>query len=279
MTIKLITDSTADLPPALAQELRITVIPCYVHFGTETYRDHIDMKADEFYRRLAQSQALPTTSAPSPGTFVEAYQQAAAEGDEILSVHLSAKLSATMSSALLAKEQIGSGFRVEVIDSQSVSMGLGLLVIAAAKAAKSGATLDEVCELVQRAIPRTHLFALLDTLEYLQKGGRIGRAQALLGTLLNIKPLITVQEGEVSPLERVRTRARGLQRLRELAEALPRPQALAVLYSTTLGEAETLAQQLEPLCPNSEIYRSTFCPALGAHTGPGILGLAAIAGE
>ncbi|MFQ5825826.1 MAG: DegV family protein [Dehalococcoidia bacterium] len=279
MPIKVITDSTADLPPALAQELGITVIPCYVHFGTEAYRDHIDMEADEFYRRLAQSRALPTTSAPSPGTFVEAYQQAAAEADEILSIHLSAKLSATMSSALLAKEQIGPGFRVEVIDSQSVSMGLGLLVTAAAKAVKSGANLDEACELLRQTIHRTHLFALLDTLEYLKKGGRIGRAQALLGTLLNIKPLITVREGEVSPLERVRTRARGLQRLRELAEALPRPQALAVLYSTTPEEAEKLAQQLEPLCPSGEVYRSIFSPVLGAHCGPGTLGLAAIAGE
>ncbi|MEE8473511.1 MAG: DegV family protein [Dehalococcoidia bacterium] len=279
MAIKVITDSTADIPPALVQELGITIVPLYVHFGTETFRDRLDMEAEEFYQRLVRSQALPTTSAPSPGTFTEAYREAAEGADGVLSIHLSAKLSATVSSALLARDEMGPGLRVEVVDSQSVSMGLGLLVIAAARAIRSGASLDEASELLRQAIPRTHVYALLDTLEYLKKGGRIGKAQALLGSLLNIKPLIAIRQGEVLPLERVRTRSRGLQRLKELAEGLPNPQGMAVLYTPSSQEAQTLAGQIKHLCPGGEIHMSTLSPVLGAHCGPGTIGLGAIAGE
>ncbi len=274
MTVKVITDSTADLPPALAEELGITVVPLNVHFGTEVYRDGVEITADEFYRRLVTASRLPTTSQPTPGDFLSAYDEMGQTTDEILSVHVSAKLSGTMNSATQAREEYGGACRIEIIDSLQGSMGLGMLAIAAAEAARRGDSLDDVVTETRAAIPKVGFIGLLDTLEYLEKGGRIGKAQAFMGSLLRIKPLLTIRDGEAHPLERARTRAKGVDRMCELVQAEMPLKDLAVVYTTTPDEARALAQRLQSFLPQGEVILSQVGPVVGTYLGPGVLGVA-----
>ena len=274
MTVKVITDSTADLPPALAEELEITVVPLNVHFGTEVYRDGVEITADEFYRRLVTASRLPTTSQPTPGDFLSAYDEMGQTTDEILSVHISAKLSGTMNSATQAREEYGGESRIEIIDSLQGSMGLGMLAIAAAEAARRGGSLDDVVAETRAAIPNVGFMGLVDTLEYLEKGGRIGKAQAFVGSLLRIKPLLTIRDGEAHPLERARTRAKGVDRMCELVQAEMPLKDLAVVYTTTPDEARSLAQRLQSYLPQGEVILSQVGPVVGTYLGPGVLGVA-----
>ena len=274
MTVKVITDSTADLPPALAEELGITVVPLNVHFGTEVYRDGVEITADEFYRRLVTASRLPTTSQPTPGDFLSAYDEMGQTTDEILSVHISAKLSGTMNSATQAREEYGGESRIEIIDSLQGSMGLGMLAIAAAEAARRGGSLDDVVTETRAAIPKVGFIGLLDTLEYLEKGGRIGKAQAFVGSLLRIKPLLTIRDGEAHPLERARTRAKGVDRMCELVQAEMPLKDLAVVYTTTPDEARALGQRLQSYLPQGEVILSQVGPVVGTYLGPGVLGVA-----
>ena len=274
MTVKVITDSTADLPPALAEELGITVVPLNVHFGTEVYRDGVEITADEFYRRLVTASRLPTTSQPTPGDFLSAYDEMGQTTDEILSVHISAKLSGTMNSATQAREEYGGESRIEIIDSLQGSMGLGMLAIAAAEAARRGGSLDDVVTETRAAIPKVGFIGLVDTLEYLEKGGRIGKAQAFVGSLLRIKPLLTIRDGEAHPLERARTRAKGVDRMCELVQAEMPLKDLAVVYTTTPDEARALAQRLRSFLPQGEVILSQVGPVVGTYLGPGVLGVA-----
>lgn len=182
MTVKIVTDSTSDLPQNVAEELGITVVPLNVHFGLDTYRDGVDMKADDYYKRLLEGTILPKTSAPSPGTFKDCYESLAEHADGIVSIHISSKLSGTFEAALNGKQEAGGNCKIEVINSYSVSMGLGLLAIIAAKAAGAGATIEEIVDLVQNSINRVWMIGALDSLEFLQKGGelvklRLGWAQ------------------------------------------------------------------------------------------------------
>ena len=274
MPVKVVTDSTADLPPALAKELGITVVPLNVHFGTEVYRDGVEIFPDEFYRRLVSSPRLPTTSQPTVGDFLRSYQELSQDTDEILSVHISAKLSGTMNSATQAREQFQGDCRIEIMDSLQGSLGLGMAAIAAGRAAQRGAGLDEVVEDTRRAIPQVRFFGLLDTLKYLEKGGRIGKAQAFAGSLLQIKPILTTKDGEVHPLERARSRAKGIERLYQLAQEHMPVDGLAVAYSTTPDDAQALAQRLKPLLPGGEVFVSQVGPVVGTYLGPGILAIA-----
>ena len=274
MTVKVITDSTADLPPALAEELGITVVPLNVHFGTEVYRDGVEITADEFYRRLVTASRLPTTSQPTPGDFLSAYDEMGQTTDEILSVHISAKLSGTMNSATQAREEYGGACRIEIIDSLQGSMGLGMLAIAAAEAARRGDSLDDVVTETRATISKVGFIGLLDTLEYLEKGGRIGKAQAFMGSLLRIKPLLTIRDGEAHPLERARTRAKGVDRMCELVQAEMPLKNLAVVYTTTPDEARALAQRLQSYLPQVEVILSQVGPVVGTYLGPGVLGVA-----
>ncbi len=276
MTVKIVTDSTSDLPKELAQELGITVVPLNVHFGTDTFRDGEGMTADQFYHRLLTSPALPKTSAPSPGAFRECYSQLGRETAEIVSIHISSKLSGTYEAALTGQRDLGDHCRVEVIDSQTVTLGLGLLAVAAAKAARSGATMDEVIKLVKSYMERVYMASTMDSLEYLQKGGRIGRAQAWLGSLLAIKPIISVSGGEVVPLERVRTYSRAVARVYELLEEHLPAKELAVMYSTDPVEADKLMAYLHEAFPQQPAYLARFGPVLGTYMGPGCLAIAAI---
>jgi len=279
MTVKVVTDSTSDIPVKVAQELGITVVPLYVHFGNEIYQDGVDLSADEFYHKLVTESKLPKTSTPSSGVFTETYERLAAETDEIVSIHISTKLSATYNSALVGKGGMKVACRVEVIDSFSASIGLGLIVITAAKAALAGANLDQIKAMVTQTIPRTHYFGMVDTLEYLYKGGRIGKAQAFLGSVLNVKPLLVVRDGEVYPLERVRGRSKALARICELAKKFHQIKEMAIAHATTPDELEVLAERLAPLFPHGQIYKSRCGATIGTYLGPGCLTVAVIEEE
>ena len=268
MPVKIVTDSSADLPEGLVKELGITVIPLYVRFGEEVYRDRVDMSEDEFYQRLTEGSVHPNTTQPSPQDFVDVYQELAPGADGIVSIHLSAKLSGTCSSALQAKEMVGKKCPVEIVDSEVLSMALGLIVLAAAEAAKAGKSIDEVVAEVRQAVSEIHLLALLDTLEYLQKGGRIGKAKALLGSILNVKPILTLREGEVVPAGQVRTRTKGIDRLFEFVEGMANIKQLAVVHSTTPDEAQALAERLGVIFDKEKIIMSRLGPVLGTHIGP-----------
>jgi len=273
VSVKVVTDSTADLPPELARRFGIEVVPLYVHFGEETRQDGVDIGPDEFYRRLVQSQRLPTTSAPSPGAFQDVYSRLLKEADGVISIHISSKLSATHNSAVLAGEQVKG--KVEVIDSLTCSMALGLLAVAAGRMAKDGMGLQELAREVSALVPRAYVFGLLDTLEYLVKGGRIGKATALLGSLLNIKPLLVVKAGEAHDLAKVRTRARAIEKLCQIAESFRSIKGMAVLHTTTREEAEALARRMAAHY-EGEIHMARFGPVMGTYVGPRALGIAVL---
>jgi DegV family protein with EDD domain len=273
MTIKLITDSLADINHDVAKDLGITVVPVYVRFGEQVYRDRVEITTEEFYHRLVHDSAFPTTTQPTPQDFIDAYTKLSEEADEILVVNLSSKLSGTYQSALQAKEMFGGKCRIEVIDSQLVVMGLGLVVIAAAKAIKAGANLDEAAAMVRRAMPISHSIMYFDTLKYLAKGGRIGKAKGLLGALLSVKQVLTLKDGEVSPQTRVRTRASGINYMYDYVAGFSGIEELAVEHATTPHEAEKLADRLSDIFPREKIYISTVSPVIGAYVGPQVLSI------
>lgn len=272
--VKIVTDSTADLPRAISEDLGITVVPLNVHFGEVVYRDQVDLDSDQFFNLLATSAELPKTSQPSPGRFEETYRQLGPDGSQIVSIHLSSKLSGTLHSAELARDAVRAITPVEVLDSHSASLGLGLIAMAAAEAARAGADEREVVSLVRRLAQNVHILFFVDTLEYLQRGGRIGRASAFLGTLLNIRPILRLEEGEVQPAEKVRTRSKAIDRLVEFVELFPSIERLAVIHSSlSSNEAETLLKRLEPLYPREKIIVNRYGPVIGTHAGPGGLGV------
>ncbi len=271
MTIRIVTDSTADLPKQLVEELGITVVPVYLRFGEEVYRDRVDMSEDEFYRRLEKTTVHPSTVQPGPQDFLEVYRKLSPKADGIVSIHVSAKLSGTCNSALMAKDMLDTKCPVEVVDSQMVTMGLGLIVIVAATMAKKGESIDKIVKEVKKTIPKIHVLCLFDTLKYLLLGGRIGKVKALLGSILSVKPMITIKDGELVPAGQVRTRAKGIDKLLEFGQNAKNIQDLAVVHSTTPDEAQNLAKQLGPTFDRKRIRMSRVGPALGVHAGPGTL--------
>jgi DegV family protein with EDD domain len=274
MTIKIVTDSTADLPPALAEELGITVVPLYVRFGDKTYRDRVDITEDEFYQRLMNDPIHPNTSQPTPQDFANVYRELSKQADGIVSIHISGKLSGTCNSALQAKELVAAECPVEVVDSEMVSMGLGLLATEAATIANSGKGLQQVVEEVKQSISSTHVWALFDTLKYLALGGRIGKAKALLGTILNVKPILVVKDGEMAPASQARTRAKGIGMLCGFVNTVMDIQDLSIVYSTTPDEAQVLADRIGAIFDRSRIRLARLGPVLGVHAGPGALAVA-----
>lgn len=277
MSVKVITDSTSDMPPEIAARLGISVIPQKVIFGTEELRDGVDITGDEFYRRLVSSAALPTTSQASVGEFVELYESVAPGADGIVSVHVSSGVSGTVNSAQQAAQQANIGCEVRVIDSLQASMATGLIAIEAAICANDGGDLAQVAECAQNAAARAELFVLMDTLEYLQKGGRIGKARATIGSLLKIKPMIILREGVVHELGKERTHRRGMQKLQSVAEDFAPLDDVCVLYSTTPDEARDLAAQLGALLPSDkEPIIAQIGPSVGVYAGPSTIGVAAL---
>jgi len=277
--IAFVTDSISGLPADQVEKYRVTVVPLQVIFGTESFRDGIDLTQRQFFDRLKASHTLPTTSQPSVTDFEEAYQKLVddPEVDSIISVHVSSRLpSGTYSSAAQAAERVATGHnkKVTVIDSWSAYMGEGLMVIDGARAAEGGASHEDVVKLIEDMRSRVKILLLVDTLEYLQRGGRIGGAQALLGGLLNIKPILHVDEGRVEPLERVRTRRKAMERLVEIGAemAAGRPVQIAVGHAEAEEDARTLSAMAHQKMTVVEEFTSDLGPVISTHTGPGVLG-------
>jgi len=276
MTIRIVTDSTCDLPQEYVKQHGITVIPLIITVGSQEFLDGVDITRPQFYARLPEMDPSPKTAAPGPEVFRQAYERLAAEGaEEVLSIHISHKLSATVDSARQAAAET-SAARVTAYDSRQLSLGTGFGVQAAAKAAAQGATLPEILDLLAGQIARTYVFAALDTLEFMRRGGRMSGAIAALGTLLQVKPILKMYDGEPTA-ERARTRARALQRLRDLlAEHVPYDRA-AILHSGAEQQAREFLEHVDDLLPRGDIWMEEINPVIGAHIGPGVVGFAGVA--
>ncbi len=274
--VAIVTDSTSSLTQAMGQERGIHVVPTHVAFGTQIYRDGIDLDADLFYRLLRESKRLPTTSQPTAADFVQAYSALSAQAEAIVSIHISHKMSATLDSALSARRELPH-VPIYVIDSRSVSIGLGLMAIAAARAAAVGQDAATVVRLVEELIPKMNLIFTVETLEYLHKGGRIGGAAALAGFALNIKPVLYVKDGRIEPLEKPRTRRRAIERMLELVAeqaGASRLMHAAVFHCAAPDAAQNLAEQLAFRYECKGLLTVEAGPIIGTHAGPGTLGVA-----
>ena len=276
MTVKIVTDSVADLPLELADELGITVVPLNVVFGNEIYRDGVDLTTDDFYRKLAENKVLPTTSTPPLQTFIEVYENLANETDEILVITISRKLSATGESALKAVESVQKKCRIKIIPSEWAMMAEGLLVIEAAKGANSGGNLDELIQITNRNISRLSMRIAFDTLEYLKRGGRIGKAKALLGSMLNVNPILGIKNGEVFPFGQERSRNKAMHNLYKFVTGFSRIEGLAVEDATTPDEADEFVERIKVVFPEAPIYRSKVSPVIGTNVGPRVIGVSVL---
>jgi DegV family protein with EDD domain len=274
MTVKVVTDSACDIPAELVEELGITVVPIYVMFGQKAFRDRIDLGTDEFFERLVHNNVHPTTSVPSPKDFANVYNELAKETDEIISIHITSQESGTYNSALLGKELVEGNCRVEVVDSKSVSMSMGMLVIAAAREAMAGKSLDQVADFVRRLVPTLHLMILVDTLRYVIRGGRLNKPTGLVGSVLRVRPLLTVKEGDLSVVGVARTKAKAVERLVTFAKSFSRVKEIAVAYTTEHDEARHLLDRLKAAFPDATSYLTRVGPSLGTHAGPGAMGVA-----
>jgi len=268
MTVKIVTDSVCDLPPEVTKELGITIVPLNVRFGDEVYRDGIDMTAEEFYRRLQYDKILPVTSVPTPATFAEIYNKVAEETDEILVIMLTSKLSGTYQVAVQSIGLMKRKCRVEVIDSGLAVMAQGMVVITAARAAQAGASFDEVVDITRRNLKRADMRAAFDTLEYLRRGGRIGAAQAFLGSVLKINPIIMLKDGVVQPAGRERSWTKIIEHLTRFVTSHSYIEEIAIEDAMCPDDAELLAERVSPRFPKERIFRSKIGPVIGTHTGP-----------
>jgi DegV family protein with EDD domain len=264
-----VTDSTADLPIEWRDQYNIEVVPLKVLFGTETFRDGVDIDNEEFFRKLSTATKLPTTSAPSPGEFAEVYERLAKDHDGCISIHIGEQLSATAEAARVGAQSV-EGFNVNVIDSESVTMPIAFLCQIAAQCE----SLEEATAAVKGRAPKCRVLALLDTLRYLEMGGRLNRAQAMIGTMLDLKPLLLVAEGGMpKPVDRVRTRSRAIPRMIEFFRGDMPVEHVAVVHAQAADEAEQIAAGLRKELPDHEIPIGQIGSVLGTHTGPKALGL------
>jgi DegV family protein with EDD domain len=273
--VAIVTDGISSMTQAMGQEHGVRVVPIYVLFGTQTYRDGIDLDPERFYRLLHDNQQLPTTSQPTVADFVPLYTELSCQAEAIVSIHASKKVSATVDSARAARKELPDA-PIHVVDSRTLSMGQGLMVIAAARAVAEGRDADEIIQLVEELIPKTHVIFTVETLEYLRRGGRIGGATALLGTALSIKPVLHMENGQVEPLEKPRTRKRAVGRLLDLmAERVGASKEVhaAVMHCDAPDEAERLAGQLAARFQCAELFTVEAGPTIGTHGGPGTLGV------
>jgi DegV family protein with EDD domain len=265
---RVVTDSTSDVPPDWRQRYGIEVLPLRVMFGQESFRDGVDLTTDEFVARLERSDSLPTTAAPAPGDFAEVYRKLAGECDAIVSVHIGSNLSATVEAARVGAASV-EGVRVHVVDSRTVGMPVAFLCQAAAECESA----EQAVEAVEARIPKTKILALLDTLRYLEKGGRIGRAQYLVGSLLDMKAIVGLYDGTVQAVDRVRTRRRAVERLVALLRLDLPVERLNVMYSTAPEDAESVRRELAAELPDLEVGLGRIGAVLGTHVGPRALGL------
>jgi DegV family protein with EDD domain len=275
MTIKIVTDSTCDLPEAIVARYGITVVPLYINFGDQSYLDGVELSRQEFYERLPDCDPPPTTAVPGTEMFRQAYKRLADEGaTEVLSIHISISLSATVDVARLAAKET-EAVPVTVLDSRQLSLGTGFLVQTAALAAAEGRSMDEIIPLLEEQISRSHVFAALDTLEFLRRSGRMSRVMAGLGSVLQIKPLLKMYDGNPTS-ERVRTRKRVSKRLISLLSDLVPLEQVALVHTHAPDRAEDLRQQVQHLLPEGEVPSVDINPVIGAHIGPGAVGFACV---
>jgi DegV family protein with EDD domain len=269
--VRIVTDSTADLSEAQQQGAGISVVPLNVRFGDQVYKDHVELSGEEFFARLKASSQLPKTSQPSVGDFEDVFRRHRDAGDDVVAVLISSKVSGTFGSAEMAAKAV-DGDHIEVIDSLTASMALGFLALEGAALAKSGASRSDVAQRIRSLVPKTHVLAAVDTLTFLEKGGRIGRAGALLGSLLHVKPLITLQDGLVAPLGRARGRVQAVDKLVELLGRDGKLTHLAVLHGAALADAERLRERVAGNYPGMEIPFAEIGAVIGTYTGPGVIG-------
>ena len=273
MTVRIVTDSSCDLPQAMADALGIRIVPLSVRFGDTEYIDRTTITATEFWSKCAASATLPETAAPSPGSFEETYRSLAAEGaTAIVVVALSSDLSATMQSAELAARAVAPGIDVRIVDSRNASMGLGLTVLACAELAKTGASADEVVARAQSVIPRTRVFAALDTLDNLKKGGRIGGAKAMLATVMSIKPLISVTNGLVEEAGKQRTRSKALAHLVEILRNQEVPIERLAILNAQCSDVDAFIAMVKEVYAG-EIIVGDIGAVIGTHAGQGTIGI------
>ena len=277
MAVKIVTDSTCDIARATVERLGITVVPAYVLFGEESFRQGVDINPTQFYARLTSSSQFPGTSQPTPGDFTEKLEPLVAEGHQVLCITIPRQLSGTYNSAAQAATQFDDG-AVTIIDTGTASVGHMLEVIAAAEdAAAPDATLESVASAARTRAAQAYGYVAVDTLEYLQKGGRIGKAQAFMGSILKVKPILRVSGGEVMPIDRPRNQRRALQRLEELVrEQAGSVSKLGVAYTTDAGPAEEMRNRLSDLAPADQTYTVQIGSAIGAHVGPGAVAISTL---
>lgn len=278
MSIKIVTDSACDVPVELAKAFDITVVPVYVNIGQDSYQDGVDISRQEFYKNLYSYPTPPTTAAPATGTFTAAYEQLAAAGaTEILSLHIASSLSNTFNAARLGAEAAENA-NVTLFDTQQVSMGSGLLVLLAAEAVARGNSLSDILQMLEARVGKTRIFGMLDTLESLRHSGRVSWATFGFGTLLQIKPLMVVANGEVDAVARVRTKKRALKQLLQMVEEFSPFERLAIVHVNAAELVASLQEQTQHLFPpNREPIITELTPAIGAHFGLGAIGFACIA--
>jgi DegV family protein with EDD domain len=280
--IRIITDSTCEAPPEIMTHPRVTVVPLSVVFGQTSLRDGLEITREEFWRRLPESNPLPTTSQAVPSDFLTPFEQFCSAGDEVIALTLSSKLSGTYGAALAAQETY-SDWPISVIDSQTISVGLGILLQEAVRLAEEGLGREEIVGRITPMREKIHLVFVLETLEYLQKGGRIGKAQAFMGTLLKFKPLLRITDGEVAPVARVRSRAKALEAVQEylLSQVTGRgPQVrLALTQALAAGEAKALGDKLAASFGTRGFHVAALGPVIGVHVGPGTIGVGVYGGD
>lgn len=277
--VAVVTDSTADIPPELIAWHGIHVVPLNVRMGDTVYEDRVTITPGEFVRRMVVSGEFPTTSQPPVGRFQQLYQELSADHDAIISIHLSSRLSGTVQSARLAREALDSHIPIVIVDSQLASMGLGFPVLRAARLAMEDYPLDVIEHATRRVAEATHVMFYVDTLEYLRRGGRIGRAAEIIGSLLQLKPILRMEEGIVVPFARTRTRPRALAGLIDLVREFPRIDQIALLSTAQQGDAEYLGNALSGICSRDRMIVSEFSPVLASHLGPGAVGIAVYEGD
>ena len=280
--VAIITDSTAYLTPELLKTNNITVVPQVLIWGEETFHDGVDIQPEDFYRRLSTAKVMPTTSQVAIVTMKDAFEKLLAQGYDVLGIFISSKLSGTMQSAIQAREMLSKAAeKIVLVDSLSTSMAMGFHVLTAARAAQAGSGLEECKQLAEEAQKHTGVYFVVDTLEFLRRGGRIGGAQALLGSALNIKPLLMLQDGKIESVEKIRTKGKALERLVEVVAekvAGQSPVRLATLHANAEAEAQTVLAAAAAKMHPVESHLTSVSPVIGTHAGPGTVGLAYMAG-
>ena len=280
MAIKVVTDSTSDLDSAIAEDLGITIVPLNVHFGETVFKDGIDLNTDQFFDKLINGNVFPSTSQPSLGEFVDVYKEISQPGDVIISVHGTSKLSGTINSAQQAANTLSGTVDVRIVDTQQVSMTVGLSAVGAAQAAQEGKSAEECIAIAESVAKRSNFFALFDTLEYLEKGGRIGKARSLIGGLLKIRPILRVEDGEIGQFSKARSRNMGMLKLEQAVRELGKLDDIAIVYSTDGSDAEKLAATVEELLPDGKSpFLTRVGPVIGTHAGPNLVAIAAITSD